>query len=87
MTLPDNWPTPDVAGYRHAGAAFDQEELQEVCETALDEASSRPLTQEEIAALRYAAGIPAPRPAYQPRLDLVDLANTLLGLPCHEFTK
>jgi hypothetical protein len=23
MTLPGNWPTPDVAGYRHAGAAFD----------------------------------------------------------------
>ncbi len=63
------------------------EELYMVCDEALGQAGIRTLNQEEIAALRYAAGIPAPRPAYQIGLDLVDLANQLLGTPCHAYTK
>ena len=63
------------------------EELYMVCDEALEQAGIRMLTVEEIAALRYAAGIPAPRPAYQIGLDLVDLANQLLGTPCHAYTK
>lgn len=38
-------------------------ELFEVCELALAEAAYRPLTQDEIDALRFAAGVPEGRAA------------------------
>ena len=39
-------------------------EMERICADALDAAQSRPLTSDEVAALRWAAGIPegTPRP-------------------------